>query len=288
MLFWILLLISTNTLAFTLNNNIDAGFSKNKIEIRVSENSNCTNAGVTKEDLLEIAQEAASKFWNRVPSSNLHLKMGGLFSTSDSLFLTGVLCITDSVISCDSTTAVPKVNDIVIACNSNTSENFTSSGLYALTLPNNIANKKIKGSVILINDSNDTPFSGLSRSEMVNVIAHELGHAIGIGHSPKTQSLMYSRFYPGRDRLGQDDIDAVTYLYPNKLDGCSSILATIATIDRDDSQLPPGGQNSNWMFVITLFSGLSLCFLMKKFTTFLFKKITQSNIYRRQRVLKYL
>ena len=270
-----------NSFAFTLNNNIDAGFSDNKITIRVTANSTCNNAGVSKEELLEIAEDAANKFWNRVPTSNLHLSKGSFYATSDDKFLTGILCITDSVTSCDSSAAVPPVNDIVIACNSNTSDNFTSSGIYAITLPNNIANKKIKGSVILINDTADTPFSALSREEMVNVIAHELGHAVGIGHSQKSQSLMSSDFYPSRDRLGQDDIDAVTYLYPNKLDGCTGLFATIALSNSSNDQGNPSG---NISFVFTLLIGLSIGLLM----IFLVKNFTNLLFFRRQRQLKFL
>ena len=276
---YLLLLFPLTCGAFTLNNNIDAGFSDKLVRIHVSANSTCSNAGVSKESLLEMAEDAANKFWNRVPTSNLSLKKGSLYSTGDSasddLFLTGILCITDSVTSCDNATVIPAVNDIVIACNSNTTDNFTADNMYALTLPNNIMNKSIKGSVILINDTVDTPFSGLSRSEMVNVIAHELGHAIGIGHSEKSQSLMFSGYYPDRDRLAQDDIDAITYLYPNKLDGCSGMFATIAFTD------PPNGARS---FMVTLLVGLTIGFLM----IFLVKNFTRLLFLRGQRAVKFL
>lgn len=276
LIYCIFLLFPQISYAFTLNNNIDAGFADNQVKIHVSANSTCTNAGVSKESLLDMAEDAANKFWNRVPTSNLQLKKGSTYSTGDSAkdsrFLTGILCITDSVTSCDSETAIAPVNDIVIACNSNTTDNFTSDGMYALTLPNNIANKSIKGSVILINDSAETPFAGLSRSEMVNVIAHELGHAVGIGHSEKSQSLMYASYYPDRDRLAQDDIDAVTYLYPNKLNGCTGMFATIG---------PPKGARS---FMVTLLVGLSIGFLM----IFLVKNFTILLFLRGQRVFKSL
>ena len=92
--------------------------------------------------------------------------------------------------------------------------------------------------MIIINDSTNTTFDQLSRSEMVNVLGHELGHAIGIGHSKDDAALMFSSRFSQRDRLGQDDIDAVTYLYPNKLHGCSGIFGTVALVDKDDNPPP--------------------------------------------------
>jgi hypothetical protein len=258
-------LLSSNAFAFTLNTNINAAFSSNKVKIYVSENSSCTNAGVSKEELLSIAVEGGQKFWNRVPSSNLELSRGGIYSTSDSKFLTGVLCVEDSVTSCNPSTTIPAVTEIVIACNSNTTDNFTFSGMYALTLPNNISNKSIKGAVILVNDSASTPFSSLSREEMINVMAHEIGHAIGIGHSKKAANLMYSTYYPNRHSLGQDDIDAVTYLYPNKLDGCSGIFGTVALLG-DDDQSPP----FLWTLIIGLSIGIFMISLVKNITVLVF------------------
>ena len=49
------------------------------------------------------------------------------------------------------------------------------------------------------------------------VATHEMGHAFGIGHSADRQAVMYPRYegYQHDFHLGQDDIDAITYLYGN-------------------------------------------------------------------------
>lgn len=229
---YLLLFLSFNSFAFYLNTNIGASFSNHTVKFYVTSNSTCTNAGVTPSELLSIAEEGAKKFWNRVPSSSLELKSGGFYETSEANFLTGILCVEQS--ACTDPSDIPAVKNIIIACNSNTTENFPSSQLYALSAPNNLSNSNIAGSVILINDSASTPFSGLSRAEMVNVLAHEMGHAIGIGHSEDRAALMYFQNLPHRNKLGQDDIDAVTYLYPNKLDGCGSFFGTLGS-DNDSS-----------------------------------------------------
>lgn len=256
--------------AFTLNTNINANFDKEDVKFYVTSNSDCTNAGISKEELLSIATDAANKFWNKVPTSYLRLKEGGILSTTDSKFLSGVLCVADSDTACDSATSIPKVSDIVITCNSDTSKNFTSSSYYALTVPNNFKSKKIKGSVILINDSSNTQFNKLSREEMVNIIGHEMGHAVGLGHTKDKAALMYYSEFSSRHRLGQDDIDGITYLYPNKLHGCSGIFGTINSIDSDDIT-PPG----SFAFVTQFFLGILLIFgflgLSKNITYFLMR-----------------
>lgn len=255
-------LFATQVYAFTLNTNINANFDDSEVKIYVTSNSTCTNAGISNSELLSIAVDAANKFWNKVPSSYLRLKEGGTLSTTDSKFLSGILCVTDSDTSCDTATSVPKVTDIVIACNSDTTKNFTSSSYYALTVPNNFSSKKIKGSVILVNDSTNTQFDKLSREEMVNVIGHELGHAVGLGHTKDKAALMYYSEFFSRHRLGQDDIDGITYLYPNKLHGCSSIFGTINTIG-NDSDFPPPSASS---FIFQLIFGMLATFGLLIFT----------------------
>jgi len=256
-----------NTFAFTLITNINANFDSDETSLYVTSNSTCTNAGVSAEELLSIAVDAADKFWNRVPSSYFKINKGGIFSTSDAKFTSGILCVQDSESSCDSSTSVPAVTDIVIACNSDTSTNFTSDSIVAITVPNNFSSKKIAGSVILINDAHSS-FANLSRSEKVNVLGHEIGHAIGLGHSPDDAALMYDSEFSNRERLGQDDIDGITYLYPNKLNGCTGIFGTMLLIGKDDDQGGKGNgpfatiSKETITFITTAIAGIFLAFLM--------------------------
>jgi len=168
-------------------------------------------------------------------------------------FLTGILCASDSESTCDVTTSVPAVTDIVIACNNNTTDNFPSASYLGLSAPTVLSGSKIKGSIILINDSAASAFSKLSRSEMESVLAHEIGHAIGIGHSNKNEALMYYKNSDKMHRLAQDDIDAISYLYPNKLDGCGLFGGII-----NFNQKNKNGNN----FILSLIFGLSLGLLL--------------------------
>ncbi len=54
------------------------------------------------------------------------------------------------------------------------------------------------------------------KCSLSEVATHEVGHALGFGHSPVTDSVMRSHaYFNGRcTRLGDDDVDAVSFVYP--------------------------------------------------------------------------
>lgn len=248
------ILFSFPSFSFYLNTNIGAAFDKKEVKIYITSNSTCTNAGVDKNDILDMAVAGANKYWNRVPTSSLRIKRGGIYQTTDSKFLTEKLCASDSTTSCPSATSVPKVSDIVIACNSNTTDNFPSSSYLAISAPTNISGSDINGSIILINDSSNTTFATLSTEEMISVLAHEIGHAVGLGHSERDEAMMHYLKNEDRRKLAQDDIDGISYLYPNQFDSCNNFLG----LNISDSK---SNNNSNSSFMGSFILGLSLCFL---------------------------
>jgi hypothetical protein len=253
------LLLVYNGYSFTFTNNIGASFGQDSVAVYVTSNSDCSLAGTSKEEILNYLGPAIEDFWNTVNTSRLTITVGGIYQTDDSNFLTGTLCNPDLDSTCTSN-YVPQVNEIVIACNNNTSDNFTSTGIYALTLSNKFEGTTIAGSVILINNAAGSAFNGLSADQKIAVISHEIGHAIGLGHSQFPKNLMYYTTVPKRNALGQDDVDGVSFLYPVKGDGCGLIGSV-------------SDQNTkNNHFIIYLLMGILLSFFVIFFQKLIFKR----------------
>ena len=235
-IFILLFLLSTAAHAYTLNNNFGGAFKDSKVKVLVDEQTTCQNVGLTVYELQDMVAEAVEKFWNKVPTSSLRLDAAG-FSPPVPNISSGRLCsATDDACVSGATSAgnlIPPVDEIVIACNNYTA-NYGGPGVLAVTIPNKFSGKKILGAIILLNEDPATPFAALSRSDKVSVIAHEIGHAIGLGHaeSDHPEALMYYRTVKLRRNLAQDDMDGVSYLYPIKVDGCG-LLATLGS-DKSD------------------------------------------------------
>ncbi len=258
--FFIFIIFQQNIFAFTLNNNFGAAFKTNKVKVFVASDTICNNAQVTSEELQSLVAPAINNFWNKVPTSALDLISGGFSDPVGTDINTDRLCAPTDNDCIDSANAslIPPVKEIVIACNSN-DENFggpTATNVLAVTVPNNFSGTKITGAVILINNFSDS-FSKLSKSDKISVIAHEIGHAIGLGHaeSDHQEALMYYRTTNLRRSLAQDDIDGISYLYPVDGDGCGLISSSIDT----SNKLPPIiGMGAGFLSILMFFKILEL------------------------------
>lgn len=246
--FLFLLLIPSMSFAWTLNNNFGAGFKKNKVKVYIESTTTCSNNGVTVNDLESMIKPSVDDFWNKVPTSNLKLEAAGFAGPVQSIN-TGRLCspTDDACIAAAGVNLIPAVDEIYIACNNN-AVNFGSRNVLAVTIPVKFTSKKIAGSIILINDAYPSgEFGQLDRKDKIAVLAHEIGHAIGLGHSEDAAALMYYRTVNLRKRLGQDDIDGVSFLYPMLIDffglsadgSANGILGGCGTISTENKR-PPG------------------------------------------------
>ena len=223
-------IFSLSTQAFTLNTSFAASFDKDEIVINMATHE-CDEIPYTNDEILSMALEGMNKFWNTIPTSKLKIRRGSHVSVSND-FSTERLCSSNAG-SCTPNTALAGVTEILMSCNKDTgtgSANFPSNSVLAVTLPIHTSGTAIKGSVILLNNKTGTGLGTLSREEFVSVLAHEVGHAIGLGHSPVRDSLMYYANISNRTLLGQDDHDGASYLYPREQ---PVSCGTIAYIDED-------------------------------------------------------
>ena len=58
------------------------------------------------------------------------------------------------------------------------------------------------------------------------VATHEIGHLLGLGHSPDQSATMYYIWHPGSEVLAQDDIDGVTAIYPDTTPPAAPVITT--------------------------------------------------------------
>ena len=193
--FSVLLLISVYSHAFTLTIPGAKGYANPEIQFEINQSS-CP-ASV---NLRQLVSDSVS-LWNNVSTSKLKLSVG-----ADSVAVTNTF---PPVIYCDSTMV-----------------NYSGLGGSLFNFNGNA----IQGSLSL----NTNPASGgsiLLQNEVLLhlLIAHEIGHVLGLGHSEVDYAVMYYSYGTQTSAsLAQDDIDGITYLYPSdeqssKMMGCGLV-----------------------------------------------------------------
>lgn len=220
-------LYSTSAHAFTLISSLlHSGWDTQTLTFQVNESS-CTAAGVSA-DSVNTAVDAAIELWNKAPTSGLKLAKGA------------------------TTTSTSYASDPVIYCKSTTQSN-TVAGTGGITI---LSNKPYTGGLELNGDSTKVAyFGGLDANTQAMIVAHEIGHVLGLGHTEKEYGLMY---YDLSDKehvnFSQDDIDGLTWLNPR--DELSGGIMGCATIQEIGNRTPPtdggGSMIINWILVLMI------------------------------------
>ena len=224
MLISLIILNCFDAYAFTFNNSKEARFKDAKINVYIADHS-CDQISLNTSELVALTKKAADLYWNTINTSSLHLEVKGSKTFNDAFKTEGVCSSFTGSGACVINQNMLPTDGIVISCNNSAAGNGFNSSILGVSLPNNTDGSSIIASVVLLNDTSETRFNTLDEQAQIAVIAHEIGHAIGFGHSSVEDSLMYFSTVEKRVTLGQDDRDAASYLYPpeSSLVNCANV-----------------------------------------------------------------
>ncbi len=214
-------LLAPSAQAWTLNNSSRSGYSSSEITVYVS-TVGCSSI-LSTDQVEAYVKEAIDEFWNKVPTSSLKLSYGGTVATS-----------LDGYASASAAAVNTSVNSIVVGCNDDAAE-FSSFGVLAVG-GITCSGTDCKGAVIF-NSAGNSQVPSTSHAQLLGAFAHEFGHALGLGHSSVEEAVMYySVSGKTQEFLHQDDMDAITYLYPNKkkIGGLAGSCSSVALIGGGD------------------------------------------------------
>ncbi len=193
--------------AFTLTqSDITGGWDRKELVFDVNESS-CTALGISI-TALDSAIDAAIGLWNSAPTSGLKLKRGGV------------------------TTSTGLSDPPTIYCTVTVSSPTVVAGEGASNI---VGGRPTTGMLRLNGDSTMAPyFGGLNATYQTIVLAHEMGHVLGLGHSQKEYALMYYDISSKTNfNLSQDDVDGLTWLNPSNEPGSGVMgCGTVADVNK--------------------------------------------------------
>lgn len=162
----------------------------------------CTANGMSNAELSAAIEDVINSYWNRVTESRLRLKLGSEVSRSIS--------------------SAAEPGEILVGC-----APMGMSGPSGVTYPNDA-----NGSSRLVLNATTFVPGGYLPEGLIGVLVHEMGHAVGLGHSGDAASVMTYEAHewgPRPKHLSQDDKDGVVFLYPHEgelgglIGGCSAL-----------------------------------------------------------------
>lgn len=195
------LLLSPNAQAFLLIDPQYRLHDPENVTVNIA-SGGCQAIGMANDTLKAAITASVDRYWNTVSESRLKLKTGDEVGTS--------------------LAAYPEAGEILVGCQA-------SGGSAGSTNPH-LEN----GSATITLNSNSFAVGTYSNEFLISVLAHEIGHGIGLNHSGDPASIMTYENHdwgPAPKYLSQDDKDGVVYLYGNEatlggfLGGCSAIAA---------------------------------------------------------------
>lgn len=237
----LLLLLPFSSFGFTLNSSTDPnmkGWSDPKVKFVVND-SNCPD-GFDVGDFIS----KAGKIWNNVATSKIAVDYGG------------------------SSSATTYNSPPLVICETNFGGSSLSNGVDPNSVPG-FARVGYLGSQIsvgiLVLNNHPTGLANIARFDETKakiIVAHEIGHVLGLGHSEDPAALMYYDASAKTSfRLSADDVDGITYLYPRN-EFFDDSIGGCGRVDSGSGNLPWG----NWIFLMMPLL-LVLWFRQRRFKT---------------------
>lgn len=159
-------------------------------------------------DVPGLITEAAS-VWNNIATSRVKISYSG------------------------ATTSTAASNPVTIYCETNFSGYGDVDTIPAVAGPGSVGHYAVVGIMRLNASAGAANIASFNRELLLVIIAHEMGHVLGLGHSQDPSALMYYNAGAKTNfALAQDDIDGMTYLYPrdelgdDKMMGCGQVAST--------------------------------------------------------------
>lgn len=185
------------------------------VRFRINPENSPFSAGKTE----ELVHEALNA-WNGVAHSVLRIESDGSTRATALDLLNGA------------------VRESAIVFDRDFLKNFpsTNSSVLAVGFAKRQDNAYIQGLVFV----NAQSLSAISNAEVLKVVlAHELGHAFGLGHTQDPAALMFPTVQR-LSRLSEDDELGVSYLYPRRelIEGTPLGCATLKQYENNGSGLP--------------------------------------------------
>ncbi|RYZ99271.1 MAG: matrixin family metalloprotease, partial [Proteobacteria bacterium] len=141
---------------------------------------------------IEAAIEDGLRAWNRVPTAKVRLRYEGRTGQSG-----------------------PQDEPLIECSTSGLDESLGVTRIFTV-------NRRIYRGYIQLNSdsSSDSNIANYRGERLAIVLGHEMGHALGLGHSLSEEALMHYTI-AGKEQLllSQDDIDGVSFLYPRREPG---------------------------------------------------------------------